>query len=81
MLVHKVNISVISQGIEFDNSPMSNSLIRLFAVLAELERTFTSDRIKSWLAVARQKGVKLGAPTKKRDNALKSNGGQQPVYQ
>ncbi len=57
-----VRIDVITQGITFDNSPYSKFLIGLFSILSQLESDHASERIRSGLAVARHKGVRLGRP-------------------
>jgi DNA invertase Pin-like site-specific DNA recombinase len=69
LLAHKVKLSVISQGIEFDDSPMSNFLIQIFSAVAELESSFISERVKAGLEVARERGQRLGAKTKDRQRA------------
>lgn len=64
LIAHKVKVSVVSQGIEFDDTPMSNFLIQLFAAIAELESSFVSDRVKIGLEFARSKGIVLGRKPK-----------------
>lgn len=69
LLAHKVKLSVISQGIEFDDSPMSNFLIQIFSAVAELESSFISERVRAGLEVARANGTRLGAKTKDKQRA------------
>lgn len=66
LIAQKIRISVVSQGIEFDDSPMSNFLIQIFSAVAELESNFIAERIKAGLEVAKQNGVRLGRKTKDR---------------
>lgn len=42
--------------------PMSNAFLQIAAVFAELERNMICDRVKSGMANAKSKGVKLGRP-------------------
>ncbi len=42
---------------------MSNAFLQIAAVFAELERNMVVDRVKSGMANARAKGVRLGRPT------------------
>lgn len=42
--------------------PMSNAFLQIAAVFAELERNMICDRVKSGMANARSKGVRLGRP-------------------
>ena len=42
--------------------PMTNAFLQMAGVFAELERNMTIDRVKSGLANAKSKGVKLGRP-------------------
>lgn len=69
MLALKVRISVISQSIEFDNSPMSNFMIQVLSSISELESGFISERVKAGLAVARSKGIRLGRKPETRKRA------------
>lgn len=41
---------------------MSNAFLQIAAVFAELERNMICDRVKSGMANARSKGVRLGRP-------------------
>lgn len=43
--------------------PMSNAFLQIAAVFAELERNMICDRVKSGMANAKSKGIKLGRPT------------------
>lgn len=47
---------------------MTNAFIQISAVFAELEKNLISERVKSGLQNAREKGKKLGRPTLKIDN-------------
>ena len=60
LLTLNIKVVVTTQGLTFDKSPYATFLIQLFAALAELESNHASERIKSGLAVAKAKGVKLG---------------------
>lgn len=42
--------------------PMSNAFLQIAAVFAELERNMIVDRVKSGMANARSKGIRLGRP-------------------
>lgn len=43
--------------------PMTDGMIKMMGVFAEMERNMTRARVKSGMAHARAKGVKLGRPT------------------
>jgi putative DNA-invertase from lambdoid prophage Rac len=60
--LHGWKVSVLAQtGLSFDLSTASGKLMRtIMAGLAEFERDLIGDRVKSGLAAARAKGVKLG---------------------
>lgn len=45
-----------------NGDPMTLAMVRIMAVFAELERDMMSERVKSGIATARTKGVKLGRP-------------------
>lgn len=59
---------VIKDSITIDCSssdtidPMSNAFLQIAAVFAELERNMIVDRVKSGMANARSKGIRLGRP-------------------
>jgi len=46
-----------------DLDPMTDGMLKMLGVFAEMERSMTIDRIKSGLKNARAKGVRLGRPT------------------
>ena len=60
--LHGWKVSVLAQtGLSFDLSTSSGKLMRtIMAGLAEFERDLIRDRVKSGLAAARARGVKLG---------------------
>ena len=59
--LHGWKVSVLAQtGLSFDLSTASGKLMRTSAGLAEFERDLMRDRVKSGLAAARARGVKLG---------------------
>ena len=60
--LHGWKVSVLAQtGLSFDLSTASGKLMRtIMAGLAEFERDLIRDRVKSGLASARARGVKLG---------------------
>ena len=60
--LHGWKVSVLAQtGLSFDLSTASGKLMRtIMAGLAEFERDLIRDRVKSGLAAARARGVKLG---------------------
>ncbi len=60
--LHSWKVSVLAQtGLSFDLSTSSGKLMRtIMAGLAEFERDLIRERVKSGLAAARDRGVKLG---------------------
>jgi DNA invertase Pin-like site-specific DNA recombinase len=60
--LHGWKVSVLAQtGLSFDLSTASGNLMRtIMTGLAEFERDLIRDRVKSGLAAARARGVKLG---------------------
>ena len=60
--LHGWKVSVLAQtGLSFDLSTASGKLMRTFmAGLAEFERDLIRERVKSGLAAAQARGVKLG---------------------
>jgi putative DNA-invertase from lambdoid prophage Rac len=60
--LHGWKVSVLAQnGLSFDLSTSTGKLMRtIMASLAEFERDLIRDRVKSGLAAARARGVKLG---------------------
>ena len=48
--------------------PMTEGMLKMMGVFAELERNIICERVKSGLANARAKGKKLGRPTTVEDN-------------
>ena len=60
--LHSWKVSVLAQtGLSFDLSTSTGKLMRtIMAGLAEFERDRIRDRVKSGLAAARARGVKLG---------------------
>jgi DNA invertase Pin-like site-specific DNA recombinase len=60
--LHAWKVSVLAQnGLSFDLSTSTGKLMRtIMAGLAEFERDLIRDRVKSGLAAARARGVKLG---------------------
>ena len=60
--LHGWKVSVLAQnGLSFDLSTSTGKLMRtIMAGLAEFERDLIRDRVKSGLAAARARGVKLG---------------------
>ncbi len=62
--LHGWKVSVLAQtGLSFDLSRASGKLMRtIMAGLTEFERDLIRDRVKSGLAAARARGIKLGPP-------------------
>jgi putative DNA-invertase from lambdoid prophage Rac len=60
--LHRWKVSVLAQnGLTFDLSTSSGKLMRtIMAGLAEFERDLIRERVKSGLAAAKARGVKLG---------------------
>ena len=52
--------------------PMTKSFLQISGVFAELERNLTSERVKSGLANAKEKGAVLGRPKTSKDNIPQS---------
>jgi putative DNA-invertase from lambdoid prophage Rac len=62
-------------GLSFDLSTASGKLMRtIMAGLAEFERDLIRDRVKSGLAAARVRGVKLGRQVGQRPQTRKPSG-------
>lgn len=59
-----VRVAVVKQGLVLgeDSDLASRIQMAVFAMLAEIERTLISDRVKMGLAVAKQNGKQLGRP-------------------
>ena len=72
--LHGWKVSVLAQtGLSFDLSTASGKLMRTITVgLAEFERDLIRDRVKSSLAAARARGVKLGRQVGQRPSDKKA---------
>ena len=72
--LHGWKVSVLAQtGLSFDLSTASGKLMRtIMAGLAEFERDLIRDRVKSGLAAARARGVKLGRQVGQRPSDKKA---------
>jgi putative DNA-invertase from lambdoid prophage Rac len=72
--LHGWKVSVLAQnGLSFDLSTSTGKLMRtIMAGLAEFERDLIRDRVKSGLAAARARGVKLGRQHGQRPSAKKA---------
>ena len=72
--LHGWRVSVLAQtGLSFDLSTASSKLMRtIMAGLAEFERDLIRDRVKSGLAAARARGVKLGRQVGQRPSDKKA---------
>jgi putative DNA-invertase from lambdoid prophage Rac len=72
--LHRWKVSVLAQtGLSFDLSTASGKLMRtIMAGLAEFERDLIRDRVKSGLAAARARGVKLGRQVGQRPSDKKA---------
>jgi putative DNA-invertase from lambdoid prophage Rac len=72
--LHGWKVSVLAQtGLSFDLSTASGKLMRTtMAGLAEFERDLIRDRVKSGLAAARARGVKLGRQVGQRPSDKKA---------
>jgi putative DNA-invertase from lambdoid prophage Rac len=72
--LHGWKVSVLAQtGLSFDLSTASGKLMRtIMAGLAEFERDLIRDRVKSGLAAARGRGVKLGRQVGQRPSDKKA---------
>jgi len=51
-----------------DLDPMTDGMLKMMGVFAEMERNMISQRVKSGMANAREKGSKLGRPAKTNEN-------------
>ena len=60
--------------------PMTKSFLQISGVFAELERNLTSERVKSGLANAKEKGAVLGRPKTSKDNIPQSFYKHYPQY-
>jgi putative DNA-invertase from lambdoid prophage Rac len=72
--LHGWKVSVLAQaGLSFDLSTATGKLMRtIMAGLAEFERDLIRDRVKSGLAAARARGVKLGRQVGQRPSDKKA---------
>jgi len=72
--LHGCKVSVLAQtGLSFDLSTASGKLMRtIMGGLAEFERDLIRDRVKSGLAAARARGVKLGRQVGQRPSDKKA---------
>ena len=72
--LHSWKVSVLAQtGLSFDLGTSSGKLMRtIMAGLAEFERDLIRERVKSGLAAARDRGVKLGRQPGQRPSDKKS---------
>jgi Resolvase, N terminal domain len=72
--LHSWKVSILAQtGLSFDLSAASGKLMRtIMAVLAEFQRDLIRDRVKSGLAAARTRGVKLGRQVGQRPSDKKA---------
>ena len=61
--------------------PMTEGMLKMMAVFAELERNMISERVKSGLANARSKGKLIGRPKVKFEDIPKSVIEKYPLYQ
>lgn len=60
---HHLNIRFISVRDQVDTkSPMGKAMFTIIGVMAELESSLISERVKAGMAVAKAKGKKLGRP-------------------
>lgn len=60
---HHLNIRFISVKDQIDTqSPMGKAMFTIIGVMAELESSLISERVKAGMAVAKAKGKKLGRP-------------------
>jgi putative DNA-invertase from lambdoid prophage Rac len=58
-----ISLVSVKEGIDI-NSPAGNMIFQMLCSIAEFEASLISDRVKAGLDAARERGVKLGAPTK-----------------
>src|ERR1017187_4486028 len=62
---HKVALVCPSQGIDTtDSNPCAQFQINILAAVAQFERELITERVNAGLAVAKQRGVALGRPSK-----------------
>jgi putative DNA-invertase from lambdoid prophage Rac len=62
---HKVALVCPSQGIDTtDSNPCAEFQINILAAVAQFERELIVERVKAGLAAAKQRGVRLGRPSK-----------------
>lgn len=62
---HGVALICPGQGIDTsNNNPAASFQLNILAAVAEFERSLTVERVNAGLAVAKQRGVKLGRPSK-----------------
>lgn len=66
-------IKLIIGGMEIDCTgevldPMTQGMVMMWGVFAELERAIISQRVKSGMANAREKGARIGRPKTELDN-------------
>src|SRR5262245_21257712 len=78
--LHSWKVSVLAQtGLSFDLSTASGKLMRtIMAGLAEFERALIRERVRSGLASARARGVKLGRQVGQRPSDKKGQEGARP---
>jgi putative DNA-invertase from lambdoid prophage Rac len=63
---HKVALVCPSQGIDTtDSNPCAEFQINILAAVAQFERELIIERVRVGIAAAKQRGVKLGRPSKK----------------
>ena len=70
-MAQELRIKLVIGSIEIDCSkddPMSRGMVLMWGVFSELESAITSQRVKSGMANARDKGVVIGRPTTTLDN-------------
>jgi len=64
--VHNVALVCPSQGIDTTNAnPCASFQLNILAAVAEFERELITERVNAGLAAAKQRGVRLGRPSKK----------------
>ncbi len=57
-----VSLHLVNQGFTFEANALNSAMLQIMAVLAELESSTKSERIKAGLSVARGNGQRLGRP-------------------
>ena len=63
---HKVALVCPSQGIDTtDSNPCAEFQLNILGAVAQFERELIVERVKAGIAAAKQRGVKLGRPSKK----------------